>query len=189
MDTTTMETAFAATRRVLVNVTTDQMDLPTPCSSWNVGKLVDHIVGGALWFGATMDAGSTDDDGSNIPAFSAGDFVTTFDEGVAGSLAAFGKPEVAEKMVQLPFGTFPGAAFAGLATTDAFVHGWDLAKATGQDTDLEAELAEALLTGARATIPDEFRGPDPQAPFGPELEAPAGASAADRLAAFLGRTV
>ena len=34
---------------------------------------------------------------------------------------------------------------------------------------------------------DSFRGPDGQAPFGPQAEAPAGAPPADRLAAFLGR--
>jgi hypothetical protein len=38
-------------------------------------------------------------------------------------------------------------------------------------------------------ITDQFRGPDGQAPFGPEAAAPDGASAADQLAAFLGRTV
>jgi hypothetical protein len=34
-----------------------------------------------------------------------------------------------------------------------------------------------------------FRGDDGKAPFGPEQTAPAGATAADRLAAFSGRTV
>ena len=34
-----------------------------------------------------------------------------------------------------------------------------------------------------------FRGPEGKAPFGPVQTAPAGASNADQLAAFLGRTV
>ena len=73
-----------------------------------------------------------------------------------------------------------------LATTDTFAHGWDLAKATGQSTDLDPELAEGLL--ANAPIPDTFRGDEPM-PFGPQQEAPPGATAADRLAAYLGRKV
>ncbi len=188
METTPLGTAFASTRRILANVSTDQMNLPTPCESWKVSDLVDHIVRGALWFGSSMDAGRSIDD-SNLGEFSVGDHVATYDEGIKGSLAAFAKPEAAEKMVELPFGTFPGAAFFGLATTDAFVHGWDLAKATGQPTDLEPELAEVLLEQSKANIRDEFRGSDPQAPFGPEQQAPDGACAADQLAAFLGRHV
>ena len=38
------------------------------------------------------------------------------------------------------------------------------------------------------SIQDGFRGPE-GAPFGPEIEAPADATNADRLAAFLGRSV
>jgi uncharacterized protein (TIGR03086 family) len=76
----------------------------------------------------------------------------------------------------------------GLAITDTFVHTWDLAKATGQSTDLAPELAAVLLEQARASIQDSFRGPE-GAPFGAEQTAPEGASNADRLAAFLGRSV
>ena len=35
-------------------------------------------------------------------------------------------------------------------------------------------------------IPDQFRGDEPM-PFGPKVDPPAGATAADRLAAFMGR--
>jgi uncharacterized protein (TIGR03086 family) len=93
-----------------------------------------------------------------------------------------------QKMCNLPFGSMPGAAFIGLATTDTFTHGWDLAKATGQDTNLSPELASQLLVGARAFIQDSLRSPAGN-PFGLEQQPPAGASNADQLAAFLGRTV
>jgi hypothetical protein len=42
------------------------------------------------------------------------------------------------------------------------------------------------LQGAVLLIPDQFRGDEPM-PFGPKVEPPAGATAADRLAAFMGR--
>jgi hypothetical protein len=47
------------------------------------------------------------------------------------------------------------------------------------------DLAAQLLVGAKQAIPDTFRGPEP-APFGPQQSAPAGATNADELAAFLG---
>ncbi len=82
----------------------------------------------------------------------------------------------------------PAVALLGLSVTDIFTHAWDLAKATGQSTDLDAGIAGALLEAARSSVQDSFRGPE-GAPFGPEHAAPAGATAADRLAAFLGREV
>jgi hypothetical protein len=77
-----------------------------------------------------------------------------------------------------------------IATNDVFTHAWDLAKATGQSTDLDPQFAAQLTEGARLFVTDEIRGPDGSgAPFGPEQPAPAGASAADIHAAFLGRSV
>ena len=73
------------------------------------------------------------------------------------------------------------------ATVDTFAHGWDLAKATGQSTDLDLELAAQLLAFCHAALPDSFRGPDGEAPFGPQVSVAGGASMADQLAAFLGR--
>ena len=83
----------------------------------------------------------------------------------------------------------PASVFINIAATDAFSHGWDLARATRQSCDLDAELAAQLLENARALLPETFRAPDGQAPFGPIAPALATASPADALTAFLGRTV
>ena len=188
MSTQGLEQAFATTRNVLENVTADQMNNDTPCTSWKVKDVVNHIVAGSQWFGRSMDAGESQDDGLDAD-FSSQDYLSIYDEGVKNSVAAFGKPGALEKNVKLPFGEFPGVAFMGLATTDAFTHAWDLAKSTGQDTNLNPQLAAQLLEGAKASIPEQFRGEDAKMPFGPEQQAPSGASNADQLAAFLGRTV
>lgn len=76
----------------------------------------------------------------------------------------------------------------GLGVLDTFQHAWDLARATGQDTDLAPEMAAALLMQAELHVAQTSRGPEP-APYGPIQITPAGASTADPLAAFLGRTV
>jgi len=108
---------------------------------------------------------------------------------VETALAAFGSAGVLEKTVSLPFGEFSGADLMGLTARDQFTHGWDLARAIGHDTDLDPELAGELLIQARTEITEAFRGPDGVAFFGPAADAPASASPADRLAAFLGRTL
>ena len=185
-----LEQAFTTTRGILANVRPDELDAPTPCQSWDVRRLINHIVGGSYWFAESAETGrSPEVDTTEDTDYTAGDLMAAYDEGIKRSLAAFGTPGALEQNVVLPFGEFPGAMFCALATTDTLTHGWDLAKATGQSTDIAPQLAEQMLEGVRATLPDEFRGADGVAPFGPERPAPASASSADELAAFLGRTV
>jgi uncharacterized protein (TIGR03086 family) len=64
------------------------------------------------------------------------------------------------------------------------VHGWDLARATGQEPTLDPDLAEQLLAFARQAINDDMRAPR----IGPEVAVAADAPATDRLVAFMGRT-
>jgi uncharacterized protein (TIGR03086 family) len=187
MSTAALEQAIESTRAVLAGVRPDQLGADTPCASWTVGALINHVVGGQFYF-ATLAAGSAPT-GDAPPDFAAGDFVAAFDQGSAAAVSAFGADGVMETTMHLPFGDMPGSAFVGLAATDTFVHGWDLARATGQSSDLDPALAAALLAGIRPAISDEIRGADGQAPFGPAQPAPEGASGADQLAAFLGRTV
>ncbi len=189
METKPMEQAYATTRRVLENVSPDQISNPTPCASWNVGEVINHMIGGAKLATSTVESGSWADDGSTAPDFSAGDYLAAFDQGFEDLKKAFGKPDADGKTLALPFGPMPAEAFFGIVTSDMFVHGWDLAKATGQPTDLDPAFAQTLLEQSKANIQDAFRGPDGKAPFGPEQQAPDGASVADQLAAFLGRTV
>ena len=187
MSTAPLEQAIAATRSVLTGVRPDQLAAGTPCQSWKVSDLINHIVGGQHFFAAA--ANGEPPAGGDAPDFSAGDYLAAFDQGTAASLAAFSADGAMERIMHLPFGDMPGSAFVGIAATDTFTHGWDLATATGQSTDLAPDLAAGLLVGARAAISDSFRGPDGKAPFGALQEAPAGSSNADQLAAFLGRTV
>lgn len=184
MSTEPFQQAVATARDVLSAVNTDQMSQATPCASWDVAELINHIVGGQFFFAAGMHSEAPSDDETD---YAGGNFIAAFDDGSAKALAAFGEPGALEQTVTLPFGDFPAAAFMGLAMTDTLTHAWDLAKATGQDTNLAPELATALLAESQ-NIPDSFRGPE-GAPFGPIQQAPEGASAADQLAAFLGRTV
>jgi uncharacterized protein (TIGR03086 family) len=190
MGTEALAQAFAMTREILDNVKSDQYDDPTPCVSWNVRAVVNHVVEGANWFALCVNGGAAPDpDPTHGVDYAAGDVMASYDTGVRDSLAAFGAPGAQERIIKLPFGDMPGAMFMGIAMNDVFVHGWDLAKATGQATDLNPQMATQLLEQLRAFLPENLRGPDGQAPFGPETLAPEGAAPADRLAAFLGRQV
>ncbi|HLN16828.1 MAG TPA: TIGR03086 family metal-binding protein [Acidimicrobiales bacterium] len=182
MGTASLEQAFASTHAVLANITPEDMDRPTPCASWHVRELVDHIVSSATFFAVAAEGG--DPSADQAPE---GEPLAAYDAGAARALSAFSADGVMEKVIHLPFGDLPGSAFLWIATGDTFTHGWDLAKATGQSTDLDPALAGELLTQLRPMLPDGMRGPDGQAPFGPEVTVDESAPAADRLAGFLGR--
>ncbi len=185
MSTETLEQAIASTRSVLAAVSREQLGDQTPCASWKVSDLIKHIVGGQHFFTAALAGEPPSGDETD---YSAGDFVAAFDSASERCVEAFRGDGVMERIITLPFGKMPGSAFAGIAATDTFTHGWDLAKATGQGTDLAPELAAQLLTSAKVSISPAFRSED-GAVFGPEQPAPAGACEADQLAAFLGRKV
>jgi uncharacterized protein (TIGR03086 family) len=177
--------AMASTRAVLAKVSPDQWDAATPCASWDVRALISHFVGSARW-GASAVVGAGHESGDED--FTAG-FLAAYDEAIERALAAFGSAGVLEKNIVLAFGEFSGADLMGMVVRDQFTHGWDLARAIGCDTDLDPGLADELLAQARGEILDAYRGSEGAALFGPVVEAPAGACPADRLAAFLGRTV
>lgn len=191
MTTENLERAFGIARGVLANVAPDQYDDATPCASWDVRRLISHYVGASHWFAICVNEGAAPaDDMTESIDYTQGDLLGSYDEGIRASVAAFGAPDAQEKIIRLPFGELPGAIFMGIATNDVFTHAWDLAKATGQSTDLDPEFAAQLTEGARMLATDELRGPDGSpAPFGPEQQAPPGATAADVHAAFLGRAV
>jgi len=172
-------------RSVLAKVTPDQLSLETPCREWKVSNLIDHLVGGQHWARSAVQGVEMTEtsDGS-----SSGDYTATFDQAAKENLAAFSEDGALGRTVNPGFGDMPAGALLGLSITDTFTHAWDLARATGQDTDLAPELAGQLLAASQESIQDAFRSED-GAIFGLEQPAPEGASPADRLAAFLGRTV
>jgi uncharacterized protein (TIGR03086 family) len=184
VSTEPFEQACAASRQVLAGVRADQLANATPCASWDVAGLINHIVGGQHFFADGMEGKPPSESGD----YASGDYMDSFDQAAARVTAVFQQDGALGRMAKMPFGEMPGGAVLGIATSDVFVHGWDLAKATEQDTNLAPELAARMLEGARQNVQDNIRGPE-GAPFGPEQQCADGAYAADQLAAFLGRQV
>jgi uncharacterized protein (TIGR03086 family) len=167
--------AFAG---VLANVSPEQLAGPTPCSRWDSKALIDHVIGGNQWVQERA--------GLAPPALPE-DLVAAHAMSAAGAHAVFAAPDGLSRSFELPFGTLPGSAFIVLRTTDVLTHAWDLARATGQPTDLDPEVAEEMLERGQRLMNPAFRGEGRA--FGEEQPCSADAAAADRLAAFLGRPV
>jgi len=179
------EEAIAEFRTVLAAVTPAQVGDSTPCASFNVAQLVYHTIATQYM---VVDALQGKPFNTTPVEVAPSVQSATFDRAAADAVAELERDGAMEQRVTLPFGSFSGAELMGLGILDTFQHAWDLAKATGQDTDLAPAMAEALMAPAVAHMAHAPRGEEP-APYGPEQPAPADATAADRLAAFLGRVV
>jgi uncharacterized protein (TIGR03086 family) len=163
---------------VLANVSAEQWTAATPCQGWTVGDIADHVIGANNWVQGLA---------GQAPVAPSGDKSADVAASGEGAQATFAAEDGLSRMFELPFGTMPGRAFIGLRTNDLFVHAWDVAKATGQSTDLDADLAAEGLAASRQRIGPEMRGEG--RPFGAEMPCPDGRPVSDQLAAFLGRVV
>jgi uncharacterized protein (TIGR03086 family) len=181
-----LERACASTARVLAAVRAADFDLPTPCRSWTVKDVINHVIGSAASYAELAETGVMPAGGADAD-HAAGEFSATVAREAGRVVAGFSAPGAMERIMEMPFGGMPGSVCVWIAAGDIFTHGWDLAKATGQSSDLDPELAAQLLARIERLLPGTLRGPEGQAPFGPKIEAADSAPAADRLAAFEGR--
>ncbi len=88
-----------------------------------------------------------------------------------------------EATCHLSFGDYSGADYAGQLFMDLLIHGWDIAKGTGQDTRLDAELVAQCLPIADA-LTRQFRA---TGAFGDDLPVMGDADQQTKLLALVGR--
>jgi uncharacterized protein (TIGR03086 family) len=175
--------ASAALETVLAEVKPAQLDEPTPCPEWSVRQLVNHVVTGNLTF-AGMITGSGPADGSQDHLGE--DPLKAFQTTVADLRAEFAADGALQRTFQTPMGERPGTRLVTTRIIEMSLHGWDLAKATGQTIELSAEVAEHALGTLRMMLSGERTA---DGPFGVEQPASPTASPADQVAAFAGRSV
>jgi uncharacterized protein (TIGR03086 family) len=107
----------------------------------------------------------------------------SFTAGVVKGVPA-GQRDALTRSHPSPFGDMPGDLLASFTTLDIAVHGWDLAAATGQASELGDALAQHLLGFAHQTLPDAASRGDRIAPPVPVDD---DASRTARLVGYLGR--
>jgi uncharacterized protein (TIGR03086 family) len=167
----------------------EDLGRPTPCPAYKVGDLIDHVGGMARAFAnAARKAGgpyaeqSPAGDAAWLPA----DWRSAIPQDLVAVAAAWASPDAWTGMTRIAGSDGP-AEIIGLSLADELVvHGWDLARATGQAYDCEPEVldaAEGFLV--MVTSPDAPDGPD--VPFGPSRPLPDDACSLDRVIALAGR--
>jgi len=64
----------------------------------------------------------------------------------------FRRPGALDAPCAVSYGPVPGSVYAGHRFIDVFIHGWDLAAATGQDTTLDPDLIRACRQVAEPQV-------------------------------------
>ncbi len=147
----------------------------TPCPDWTVRDLVKHVVESQAMFLGLV--------GREMPPLPEAP-AEAWDAARAVIQSDLEDPARAGTEYEGTFGrsTFERAV-DGFLSTDLVVHGWDLARSTGQDEQIEPDEVKQVLAQSEQ-LGDAMRGPGA---FGPALEPPADADEQTRMLAFLGR--
>jgi len=160
-------------------VADDQWSAPSPCEDWTARDVVRHVVdtqGMFLGFvGREMgEHPSVDDDPEGAVRAVTGRIQQDLED-----------PELAAQTFEGFMGTqsFEASVNQFLAA-DLVIHGWDLARATGQDDTIPAPDLGEMQEGMKAFPEEAMRSPGA---FGPQVEVADDASDQDKLMGFLGR--
>ncbi|MEQ6027048.1 TIGR03086 family metal-binding protein [Streptomyces salinarius] len=190
-ETTTATLDLGPQARILARladgVREDRLADPTPCPDLAVRNLLGHLTGLAVAFrdAARKDLGPTTD---TSPEASVPDVGPGWREELAkvlGELAdAWREPDAWTGMTRAGGIDLPGAVAGAVVADELVIHGWDLARATGQEytPDPAALRAAYGLLAAAAEESDRDQGM-----FGPVVAVPADAPLLERAVGLSGR--
>jgi uncharacterized protein (TIGR03086 family) len=159
----------------------------TPCSEWDVRTLVHHLLYEQRWAPPLFEGQTIDQVGDQFE----GDLMSSDEAEWPGLLAAaidqahtvVAQPGALDRTVHLSYADVPGREYATQLTADLAIHGWDLARATGQDDSLDPGAVALLLPWAVANT-EPLAG---SGLFAPPIVAVAGTPDEVRLLGLLGR--
>ena len=174
---------------VVAAVPDASLDGPTPCEGMSVAALLDHVSGLTRAF--TMAADKTVSDGDRPgPSADAANLADDWRERIPVDLdalsVAWRNPAAWEGMTIAGPIEMPASVAALVALDELVIHGWDLARATGQPFE-----PDDASVGAVHRFVSEFSGPgkdaDREGLFGPEVPLPADAPLFHRVLGMTGR--
>src|SRR5262245_41061101 len=185
--------AVSEVTRLVNGVTDDQMDAPTPCPDYSVAALLDHFMGLSLAFTwaahkstPTGKPGERSGPGPVTAEHLDPAWRTMIPQRLAGLAEAWREPAAWEGLTEAGGVRMPAEIMGVVALDELVLHGWDLARATGQPYHPDPASTAAVLEFTRASAqPDQLAARDGL--FGPVIDVPEDAPAFDRALGFAGR--
>ncbi|WP_018653381.1 TIGR03086 family metal-binding protein [Actinomadura flavalba] len=174
----------AEAARVAARVPAGAWDAPTPCAGFDLRALVNHWVlytAYGLEFRARREP--VPDELAARDFTRDPDWAARYEAQLGRAVAAWEPDEVWEGDIDLGGMSFPAEQVAGLIIKEMAVHGWDVARSTGQEFRVADDTGELLLRVVQehAETYRRYDGFAEPVPIGPD------ASAFDRALAASGR--
>lgn len=163
-----------------------RLSAPTPCPGVTVSALLAHIGGLAVAFrdAAHKELGAATDTAPSVEGMVLADgWRDTLPRTLDEMVTAWRSPEAWQGMTRAGSVDLPGEIAGMVALNELVLHGWDLARSTGQPFRAE----EAHLDSTLALLADLGDSPPAGSPFGPPVPVPDDAPLLDRAVARSGR--
>lgn len=168
--------------RLVEGVPDDALDRPTPCEAYSVGDLLDHIAGVAIAF----TGAATKHPVPPAPSASAAGLGADWRERIPRDFTvmseAWHDPAAWTGVTQAGGVDLPAELAAAVALDELVIHGWDLARATGQPDSYDGPGLDAVYQTVQ-----HFRSSGIEGLFGPEVPVPHDAPLLDRILGLTGR--
>lgn len=181
-----LEPAARHIAALLDGIDEQQLDDPTPCPDYAVRELLAHVAGLSAAFcdAARKDFGPMTDTApdAGLPVL-ADDWRETLPPLLEEVVKAWRDPAARQGMTRAGGVDLPGEVALVIALDELVIHGWDLARATGQ----RYEADEADLRVALDMLTPGDGKPRADSIFGPPVPVPADAPLVDRAVAMSGR--
>ncbi|MGW5644010.1 TIGR03086 family metal-binding protein [Saccharopolyspora sp. NPDC003752] len=178
--------AAASLREIVRNIKPDQLDAPTPCAEYDVRKLVNHL----LFWGPSLEAAARKE---TVPPpaeaeqdldLTGGDWAADLVALLDRTAGSWSEPAAWEGTTHMGGSTeLPASLVGGMIVVELVVHGWDLAKATGQRVAPDDDVLD-YVHGEVAKTADQGRE---MGVYDTEVTVPASASTLDRILGMTGR--
>jgi uncharacterized protein (TIGR03086 family) len=182
-----MAAAAAEAARVMAGVPGHPMDAPTPCDDWDLRTLVNHVI---LWTAYSAErrahGESVAEDLMSKDFTADPDFAQDYAAQIGRAVAAWSDPAAWERELGVMGSGTPAADVAAMLIAEMVLHGWDLARATGQEYACDEAVAANVLATveAQGEMFRQYQG------FAAIVALPAdgdGATALDRALSLSGR--
>jgi uncharacterized protein (TIGR03086 family) len=149
------------------------LEAATPCPDWTVRDLLNHMLDTQRYFAGSARGEDAALPAPSPPALLTDDPPADFARATSEVSDAYAEDGVVERT---------GPAL-GIAMSDQLLHGWDVARATGQDATMPDGLAQAAYDHIHGLFTEEQR----KGVFAPEIPVGDDATPQQRLLAYTGR--
>lgn len=175
----------AATEFLRITSALDDLAAPTPGAGYDVRGLLNHLLYWGPWLLAAGRREDPPSPGAGEPAAAlvGPDWAAELEKQTETLVDVFGSPAAWTGMTALGTTPLPASVVGDMVLGEFVLHGWDLARASGQDLHCPPETALAVHASA-VTMGEQARS---MGVYGPLVEVPAGAPALDRALGAAGR--